>query len=156
MLDLDDKYPEVEMFGPQCISASVGAGWAVLLEDCLKVLSEHGCKAGQIKQKFCGMRIYWDFPDHIEDALNVWRAGHAPGPVPPPAPFAEERERIRAAVKPVLDRAEELSFRTCEDCGADLGEGKGMRGGRGQCQTCNDLDISAAKARNDSSLRGRG
>lgn len=143
MLDLDDRYPEVEIFGPQCISAEVRPGWADLLENCLRVLSENGCKAGQIKQKFGGLRIYWDYPDHIEAQMSEWRAGN-PKSVKndagewisdPPAPCEEERRKIAAAVKPVIDEMEALSFLTCEYCGVRLEKG-GPKCGMTECETC--------------------
>lgn len=152
MLDLDDAYPEVDIFGPQCISASVGAGWKGLVSSCLEALRTAGCKAGQIKQKFGELRVYWDYPEHIEAALAKWREIPTAERVQivtgedgvrsvlylVPLPYAEERERIDAIVKPAIAEASRLSYLTCEDCSAALD-----RGGpcfRTQCQACKDLD----------------
>jgi hypothetical protein len=149
MLELDDLYPEVGIFGPQCISAEVGAGWRDLLVPCLEVLKRHGCKAGQIKQKFCGLRFYWDYPDHIEKARAEWREQirgmKLDDPNRPRVPLEDESDAIDVEVGPVIARAEALSFRTCEDCGADLGEGRGEKSGRNQCEACDALDRGAAR-----------
>jgi hypothetical protein len=127
------------MFGPQCISAEVGPGWVGLVERCLAVLREHGCKVTQIKQKFAGLRVYWDYPDHIDAALAEWRKSlPRPGSSEkrPPRPFDEEVERIYAAVQPVLSQAEADSFRTCESCGKDLGKPGGPKCGWTSCEEC--------------------
>lgn len=144
MLDLDDRYPEVGMFDEQCISADVGAGWAGLVENVLKVLSEHGCKVTQIKQKFAGLRIYWQFGSEIEAAIDEWRKlnpQHLNGEdgewtYDPPMPFPEERKKIAEAVGPVVAAAEALSFQTCEDCGLKLEKAGGPKCGRTQCDLC--------------------
>jgi hypothetical protein len=144
MLDLDDRYPEVEIFGDQCISAEVGAGWAPLVEECLKVLALHGCKVGQIKQKFCELRVYWDYPPHIELAIAEWRRqdpSHLKNDAgewvyDPPMPYPDERARIASAVNPVIAAMAQQSLRTCEDCGADLGRDGGPSAGRRQCEEC--------------------
>ena len=139
VLDLDERYPELEIFGSQCISAEFGPGWKGLVEGCLKVLSRHGCKIVQIKQKFGGLRLYWDYPPRIESALNEWRAKKpvldGTGKYDPPMPFEDERVVIAAEVNPVIARAESLSFRTCEDCGADVG-GEGNPSWKTQCESC--------------------
>ncbi len=163
LLELDDLYPEVGMFGPQCISAEFGSGWKDLLIPCFEVMKEHGCKAGQIKQKFCELKFYWDFPDHIEAAIAEWRAANpryykdesGEWKYDPPMPMAEERKAIHAAVSPVIKAAEELSRRTCEDCGADLGKNMAPKSGRNQCQACDDLDKQAAQENSLGPGRGR-
>lgn len=138
MLDLDARYPEVDIFGPQCISAHVGPGWADIVEECLKVLSLQKCKAGQIKQKFGGLRFYWEYPDHIETALAEWRKTLPPfnsGLENPPRPFDEEIKAINAIVAPVIAAMEKESFRTCELCGVKLDK-EGGPCWRTLCENC--------------------
>jgi hypothetical protein len=143
MFDLDAAYPEVDIFGPQCISAEVRPGWKALLIPVLEVLKQHGCKAGQIKQKFGGLRVYWDFPDHIEAAAAEWRKLNpkhfknedGEWVNDPPIPMLEERKMISDAVQPVIAEAECISFLTCEDCGATLDSG-GPKSGSTQCGPC--------------------
>lgn len=122
MLDLDDEFPEVDMFGPQSISAEVGPGWAGLLRPVLSILREHRCKVGQIKQKFGGLRVYWDFPDEIEGALQVWRENPNNSTE---APFKKEYTRLIKIISPVVSEAEKLSFKTCEICGDEARLNKG-------------------------------
>lgn len=138
MLDLDDAYPEVEMFGPQSIGAEVGPGWKDILIPCLEVLRANGCKVGQIKQKFGGLRIYWDYPDHIEKVRSEWRKNmqpHKSGMVYERIPLEDESDEVDVNVGPVITRAETLSFRTCESCGADICR-EGGPCHRTQCQDC--------------------
>lgn len=152
MLDLDDKYPECNIFGPQCISAEVGPGWKELVEGCLLVLSATGCTAGQIKQKFGGLRFYWNYPDHIEEALVEWRKtpGHTKienGQITRviPMPFDEECDRINTIVRPVIAAAEAQSYLTCEDCGVTLEKGGACT--RTQCAACKALDQPEGRRR---------
>lgn len=142
MFDLDEEFPSVDIFGPQCISAEVGPGWNKLLRPVMKALSDHGCRAGQIKQKFGGLRFYWDYPDHIENAMREWRAipnnadfsdGMTTHRIDPP--YRAERENIHSIVQPLVAEAERLSFRTCEECGADIGQAGGPCH-RTECDDC--------------------
>jgi hypothetical protein len=142
MFDLDEEFPSVEIFGPQCISAEVGPGWNRLLRPVMQALSDNQCKAGQIKQKFGGLRFYWDYPDYIEKDVQAWRdAGHKGKIVDGqmtfdvPLPHEEERKRIDAIIRPIVAEAERLSFRTCEECGADIGR-EGGPSYRTECDNC--------------------
>lgn len=139
MFELDRKYPEVEMFGDQCISAEVRPGWTQILDDLLKVLRDNRCKVAQIKQKFGGLRVYWNYPDEIEAARAEWRKQVSgmklDDPNRPRIPMEDESDAIDVVVGPAIARAETLSFRTCEDCGADIGK-PGGPGFRTQCDSC--------------------
>jgi hypothetical protein len=138
MFDLDALYPEVEMFGEHVISAEVRVGWRELLLPCLEALKANGCKVSQIKQKFGGLRFYWNYPEHIERARDEWRdvvRGLPPGVPRPPFPLEDESDTIDVVVGPVIARAESLSFRTCEDCGADIGR-EGGPCHNTQCDAC--------------------
>jgi hypothetical protein len=142
MYDLDAEFPTVDIFGPQCISAEVGPGWAKLLRPVMQALSDNACKAGQIKQKFGGLRFYWDFPDYIEAAGNEWRdAEHQHRIVDHqlkydvPYPFEEERNRLSAIIRPIVAEAERLSFETCEECGDAITPPRGP-GYRTECDDC--------------------
>ena len=125
MFELDRKYPEVRMFGEQCISAEVRPGWTKILDDLLAVLRDNGCTVRQIKQKFGGLRVYWNYPDRIEEARDVWREQingmRYDDPNRPRIPMEDESDAVDVIVGPAVARAETLSFRTCEDCGADIG-----------------------------------
>lgn len=148
ILDLDDRYPEVEMFGQQCISTDFGKGWAPLVEEVLKVLTLNECKVGQIKQKFCELRIYWDFPLYIELAIDEWRKkepkhlkdDNGEWRYDPPMPYPEERKKIADAVNQVLSAMTLISSHTCEDCGA-VTEKNGMGFGRRLCHACEKQDV---------------
>lgn len=85
----------------------VDEGWRKIVDDALKELIAAGWnkKLDQVKQKFCGLRIY------INDFNPVLR--------------------------PIIDRAEELSFKTCEGCGAER-EKKGVKMGRAYCNACDE------------------
>lgn len=115
MLDLDDEFPEVEMFGPQCVSAEVGAGWAPLLRPPLQALKALGGKLAQVKQKFGGLRIYWNPPDELHAQYREWYDSGKNGPDP------LESNPLYVAVKTAVFDAETQSWRTCERCGKDLG-----------------------------------
>lgn len=127
LFDLDSEFPEVDIFGPRCISAEVGPGWNKLLRPVMEILRDNGCTAGQIKQKFGGLRFYWNYPEYIERAGDEWRhAGHKGTIVDGkysfdvPYPFEEERTLISAIVSPIVSAAESMSFRTCEECGVTI------------------------------------
>lgn len=115
MLDLDDEFPTVDMFGSQCHSAQVGPGWTAILRPVLIALAENDCKAAQIKQKLGGLRVYWNYPDALEKALSLWQCSgrHVE------APDAEQRAKLRGIIEPIINLAEELSFHTCEVCGEE-------------------------------------
>ncbi len=144
MFELDRLYPEVEMFGERCISAEIRPGWKDLLIPCLEVLKANGCKVGQIKQKFCELVVYWDYPDHIEAAISEWRAldpkfykdEGGEWQYDPPMPMRAEQKAISAIVSPVIKVAAEKSLRTCEECGVDLGRKMGPKSGRLECTSC--------------------
>lgn len=143
MLDLDDEFPEVDMFGPQSISAEVGPGWAHILRPALEALRKLGGKVGQIKQKFGGLRFYWDPPEELYLAYREWYDSGKNGKSPYASsdPYRECSEAIKLA--------EDLSWRTCEQCGADLGEPRGASH-KTLCDGCRTLRSSGV------SLPGRG
>ena len=114
LLDLDDEFPSVEMFGPQCISAQVGPGWSGLLREALVVLASLGGKLGQVKQKFGGLRIYWDPPEALRQQYLEWCVAGSIGSSP--YDLSAEYQLVRSTV----DRASELSLSTCEHCSAPI------------------------------------
>lgn len=111
MTELEREYPS--LFGGWTISSYVGPGWVELLRPCLAVLHKHNCLVGQIKAKFCELRLYWDAPGGLSD---------------------DGREEIETAIR----HAEGLSLNTCEKCGAETnnaGSGRMMAGIR-LCSNC--------------------
>lgn len=75
--------------------AECGSGWKPLIRKCLEVYEKHGAKVAQIKEKFGGLRIYFDLPDDLSDRDDVWK-------------ICWEAEK----------EAEDASFKICEDCGS--------------------------------------
>jgi hypothetical protein len=151
MFDLDDEFPDVAIFGSQCISAEVGPGWNKLLRPVMQALSDNKCKAGQIKQKFGGLRFYWDHPDYIESDVQAWRdAGHQGKVVngelvfEVPVPHEDERKRINAIIGPIVAEAERLSFATCEECGVTIDPPRGP-GFRTECSDCRQKSASGGR-----------
>lgn len=156
MFELDEEFPEVEIFGPQCISAEVGPGWNKLLRPVMQALRDNGCTAGQIKQKFGGLRFYWNFPEHIENAINEWRIALPPFSTRSadqsidefyamhPSPFKEETDALRKLIGPIVAEAERLSFRTCENCGVDIGR-EGGPGWKTECDGCKSVERTELK-----------
>ncbi len=151
LFDLDSEFPEVDIFGPRCISAEVGPGWKKILRPVMQILKDNGCTAGQIKQKFGGLRFYWNYPEHIEAAIDEWRNALPVFSTRPanqsidefyaehPCPFKEETEALRQLVGPIVSEAERLSFRTCENCGADVGH-VGGHGYKTECDDCKSVE----------------
>ena len=127
MLELDAKYPSVGMFDEQCVSADVGAGWAKLLEPCLEVLARHGCKAGQIKAKFCELVIYWDGPAWLAPARRTWIESGKVGPDP-----GDLFKEVDMVIKLMAHR----SLFACERCGRQAKHTGQRRGGVRHCEEC--------------------
>ncbi len=99
MDDLDREFPEVKMFGPQCIEASVGPGWVPLVRQALQAISRAGGLVGQIKQKFGGLRVYWGPSlDDMGMVIDIDR-------------------NVIADTDAAITAVEEASFSTCEECG---------------------------------------
>lgn len=98
---LDEEFPEVGLFGPDCIGADTGAGWENLVRPVLAVMSKHGYKMGQLKAKFCILRVYCYAPAGVTDIA-------------------------RAEVSAVIAAAEDISSRTCEYCGTPSNENPGL------------------------------
>jgi hypothetical protein len=116
MLELDDEFPTLGMFEPECVSAEVGPGWRQLLRPVLQVLSKYDCSIDQIKSKFCVLTVYWH---RIED-----------GKIPL---STEEMAEITTTLKTCVD----ISTRSCEDCGTYVAKNAGeLMGGRRQCPRC--------------------
>lgn len=131
MLDLDDEFPSVDMFGPQSISAEVGPGWVELLRPALRALSLLGGKVGQIKQKFGGLRFYWDPPEEMRAKWQAWHDGGRQGQSP------YELSPLYTQTSLAVHLAEELSWSTCELCGVDIGRRSGPTW-RVRCKNCED------------------
>ncbi len=113
LIDLDREFPGVDLFGPQCISAHCGQGWASLVRTAVSVIAALGGKVTQIKQKFGQLRIYWDPPDALRHARLAWIDQGKIGPDPFEDPMC------RAAWEAV-HYAEEASLGTCEHCGITI------------------------------------
>ena len=145
MEQLNEEFPEVEMFGPQCISAGVGKGWVQLLRPILQALKENNCKASQIKQKFGGLRFYWRFPQHIEEANEEWRNSKTDKSYRivegggfeylTPRKFEDEMKRLSSIIEPLIYEAERLSYATCETCGNSINPPRSS-GYRTECDEC--------------------
>lgn len=74
--------------------AYCGDGWKDILAKVMPVLEATGARVSQIKEKFGGLRLYWDPP---EEEMPFWH---------------------RVAVNMAIEQAESASFKTCEQCGA--------------------------------------
>jgi hypothetical protein len=131
MLDLDDRYPTVGMFDEQCISAEVGAGWANLLEPVLEVLARHGCKAGQIKAKFCELVVHWDGPEWTERARKTWWESGRPGPDP-----MDLFKEVDMVIRLMAHR----SLYACERCGQRANRIGTPCDGIRHCDECENVD----------------
>jgi hypothetical protein len=97
LLDLDLEFPNVDMFGPQSIGAWCGQGWATLVRAAVAAISVADGRIGQIKQKFGGLRVYWDPPEGLRRSDPLYEAV------------------VRA-----VQEAEAASFGTCEHCGSSI------------------------------------
>jgi hypothetical protein len=65
LAELDQEYPECGFY--------IGAGWFPVVADALRRVQRTGVpwKLAQVKQKFCGLRVYIDFPDEVpEEGYN--------------------------------------------------------------------------------------
>jgi predicted RNase H-like HicB family nuclease len=96
--------------------SAVGPGWAVLVDAAYRRLTDAGCTITQVKEKFAGLRIYFDRPT---------------------AAFSGGVERRSAST---LDRylawLENKSLKTCEACGALGTQCKHLGWLRTLCSSC--------------------
>lgn len=69
-----------------------GDGWYDLIDELSAKLESYGVVAGQVKEKFGGLRFYLDYPQHLS---------------------RETVEKIRE----IKDEYEEKSYTICEHCG---------------------------------------
>jgi hypothetical protein len=90
--DLQKEFPNA-MANPVC-GAQCGSGWKEILRKVLAVYEARGARVAQIKEKFGGLRVYFDAPE------NGWTEEDAK------ACLVAERE------------AESASFKICEECEA--------------------------------------
>lgn len=90
---------------------SVGAGWIPIVDRTLGKLIEAGWdkELGQVKQKFCQLRIYLD-------SRNV-------------------PEELRNKLYAIIEEAEYECDRTCEMCGKER-QKKGIKAGWALCDDC--------------------
>lgn len=84
----------------------VGAGWAVLVNNCFDICDQAGIpyQVDQVKEKFGGLRFYVTF--QRPEALGLLEAN-------PP----ESQERVMRALE-AISLQEGRSLETCEECGA--------------------------------------
>lgn len=95
---------------------SVGKGWHKLVRDVFAKMPE-GIKVVQVKEKFGGLRIYYQLKDHTQIRVI---AGN------------EDWEKMHKLVRD----AEEKSFQTCENCGAPGSRTTDRRWIRTLCADC--------------------
>ena len=139
---------------PPC-GFSVGDGWKEPVYDALRQIAAVGIpwELAQVKQKFCQLRIYVDFPgsgkvvpiDFIgsgqrmdvgmpneDGTVSIWEEGH-----PDHSKYLRINEIIAECCR--------ICDTRCEDCGAqtDGGAASGWKG----CQACKDAERAEYKAK---------
>lgn len=104
-----------------------GDGWYNLIDGIGKKLKENDLEdkvvADQVKEKFGGLRFYWHLAEETEGSI-----------------YDEAFNRA----KEIINKAEEKSYITCEDCGGD-GKRRGMGYIVTLCDDCNRI----REAKND-------
>ncbi len=87
----------------------IGPGWMTIVRKAFQAMLAAGWRGGlsQVKEKFGGLRIYWD-PAYNEDD-----------------PDATETDEQIKAIDAIVRQAEAESWSTCEECGStdDVGTG---------------------------------
>jgi len=114
ILDLDTEFPDIEIFGPHCISAHCGPGWVRLLRPALEAINRASGRIHQIKQKFNGLRIYWEPSEDLRRDRFDWLSGGRIGT----DPYVAHKLYVEAEKAVLL--AEMESFSVCELCGSRL------------------------------------
>ena len=94
-----DYIKELEKDFPKAMSnvycgADLPKGWLFLVREVMPLLEASGCQIAQLKEKFGGLRLYFDYP---EDGLS-----------------SEDKDKVWQAVRD----AERRSFTVCEQCSA--------------------------------------
>ncbi len=95
-----------EYFFLKDISIGVGSGWFSILDDLCKELLTFvpaEFKVTQIKEKFGGLRFYYELKDH--NHYDITYSSHI------------SYEDFRQKVNGLIAKAESLSYETCELCG---------------------------------------
>jgi len=118
---LKELYPRMFRFighearMPIRLGLECGSGWYPILTDLFKDMSKYPVVIHQVKEKFGGLRVYWQ-----ED-----------GPM---------SEKDHQAVHDLVAKAEDRCWRTCENCGAEgqLVVANGWR--YTHCDLCKDTD----------------
>ena len=100
LVSLDSEFPDVDIFGPRCVSAQCGQGWNAILRSALKAISLARGKVTQIKQKFGGLKVHWDPYEPPSDDIDLIR--------------------LTAEAHGAVASAELLSFATCEHCSSPI------------------------------------
>lgn len=112
---------------PEC-GFDIGDGWMPIVMEALTEMSKVDVKwqLSQVKQKFCGLRIYVDFE----------RSEH------PPWIFQEEHpEHIRyLMIQKIIGEAEKKCAVACENCGA-LHSLTIPRAGTALCSKCQSVEV---------------
>lgn len=98
-----DYIKELERDFPNAMSnvycgAYIGKGWIPAVREALAVLEAAGAKVAQIKEKFGGLRLYWDSPD-LEVGARPFSVWHY------------------IACSMAEKQAEAKCWKICEDCG---------------------------------------
>lgn len=103
--ELKDKLVEDYWFMKN-VSLGIGDGWFSILDNLCKelipIISEN-FKVAQIKEKFGGLRFYYDLKDYNQ--LDVLYSSHV------------SIDNIRNKINNLIAKAEADSFETCEVCG---------------------------------------
>lgn len=136
---LMERHPALFHGEPPRVMSDLSSGWFALVDqlcaDLEAILGDRGedFVVDQVKQKFGGLRFYWSLrgrPQTIE--VDVGGAKSAPGEAaaadgyverfsPTPMGFRislRPDDELSAAIAARIQRAEEQSFETCEECGA--------------------------------------
>ncbi len=114
-------------------------GWYVIIDTCLDLInhvlkecnSDHGFKICQIKEKFGGLRIYYDYNSCCENGDCFY-------------------EDIIKKIDDYIVFAETLSFRTCEFTGSTINVRSARKGGTefGWIKTLCEEEAAKWEARN--------
>ncbi len=114
-------HPEKITTSLMCFGFECNDGWFDIIwdlcEDIERLLKKSNIdiEVIQVKEKFGGLRFYWNF---IGDFLEI--EGEDEGAL------TDEADRIYNDIESLIKKAEEISYQTCEVCGKP---GKPIRGG---------------------------
>ena len=101
---------------------SVGRGWRPIVAPVVLGILERGAHPAQIKEKFGGLRLYWDFDDPERYDAEDWEGNHH-------------------LIDGLVRMAEWACWRICEHCGTT--QGVTTKGGwlKTLCRECHGLSL---------------